>query len=179
VRFSGLFSSTLIVQSGVPQGSVLGLLLFNIFINDLCEVFNSSNYLLYADDLKVYRAIKSPTDCILLQSDIDRVCKWCSANFMKPNLSKIRVISFTWKTTALNFPYRLGNSFIPRTGCIKDLGVYIDSKPYFHQHVDYLFSHALKLLGLIRTITFSFSTADSLLTYFALVRSKLEYVSVV
>ncbi|PNF24361.1 hypothetical protein B7P43_G11030 [Cryptotermes secundus] len=99
---------------------------------------------------------------------------------MKPNLSNIRIISFTRKTTALNFPYRLGNSVLLRADCIKDLGVYFDSKLYFHQHVNYLFLHALKLLGLIRNITFSFSTLDSLMTlYSALVRSKLEYASVV
>lgn len=180
VRFSGQFSSTFIARSGVPQGSVLGPLLFNIFINDLCEVIQHSKCLLYADDLKIYRAIKSPTDCILLQSDIDRIHAWCLANFMKPNPSKIRAVSFTRKTTAWNYQYRLGNSFILRTDCIKDLGIYLDSKLHFHQHVDHLFSHALKLLGLIRTITFSFSTLDSLLTlYSTLVRSKLEYASVV
>jgi hypothetical protein len=73
-------------------------LLFNIFINDLCDVINHSNYLLFADDLKVYRAINSSNDRLLLLSDIDCVRAWCSANFMKPNFSKIRVISFTRKT---------------------------------------------------------------------------------
>jgi hypothetical protein len=59
------------------------------------------------------------------------------------------------------------------------MGVYIDCKLHFHQHVDYLFSHAMKLLGLIRTLTFSFSTLDSLLIlFFASVISKLEYASV-
>jgi hypothetical protein len=84
------------------QGSVLGPLLWNIFINDLCDVINHSNCLLYADDLKVYRAINSPSDCLLLQSDIDCVHGWCSENFMKLNFSKIRVISFTKKTNVLS-----------------------------------------------------------------------------
>jgi hypothetical protein len=60
------------------------------------------------------------------------------------------------------------------------LGVFIDSKLYFHSHVDYIFSQYIKLLGLIRNNTFSFSTLDSLLIlYFSLVRPKLEYASVV
>jgi hypothetical protein len=166
------------VQSGVPQGSALGPLLFNTFINDLFDVINHSNCLLFSDELKVYRAISSPSDCLLLQSDIDRVHNWCSANFIKPNFSKIRFISFARKTNVLNYQYRLGNTFILQTGCIKDLDVHIGCKLHFHHHVDF-FSHALKLLVLIRTITFSFSTLDSLLMlYFALVRSKLEYASV-
>jgi hypothetical protein len=83
---------------------------------------------------------------------------------MKPNFNKIRIISFTRKSNVLNYQYRLGNSFILRTDCIKDLGVHIDRKFNFHRHVDFVFPHALKLLGLIRTITFSFSTIDSLLS---------------
>jgi hypothetical protein len=155
--------------------AVLGPLLFNIFINGLCDVINHSSCLLLADNLKVYRAIKAPNDCFLLQTDIERVHKWCPANLMKPNLSKIKVISFSMKTTVLNYQYRLGNSSILRADCIKDLGVHTDSKLHFHRHVDFLFSHTMKLLGLIRTITFSFSTLDSLLMlYIATVQSKLE-----
>jgi hypothetical protein len=76
--------------------------------------------------------------------------------------------------------YKLGDSYITRTDCIKDLGGFIDSKLYFHSHVDYIFSQFIKLLGLIHNITFSFSTLDSsLILYFLLVRPKLEYASVV
>jgi hypothetical protein len=97
VLFTGIFPSPFLVVSSVPQGSVSEPLLFNIFINDLCEIINHSSCLLLADDLKVYRAIKSPNDCFLLQSDIERVHEWFSANLMKPNLNKIRVISFSRK----------------------------------------------------------------------------------
>jgi hypothetical protein len=98
---------------------------------------------------------------------------------MKPNFCKIRVTSFTRKANVLNYQYRLGNSFILRTDCIKDLGVHIGRKLHCYRHVDFIFSHALKLLGPIRKVTCSFSTLDSLLMlYFALVRSKLEYASV-
>jgi hypothetical protein len=70
-------------------------------------------------------------DVLYQNSDIERVQEWCSANLMKSNLSKIRVISFSRKTTILNYQYRLGNSFILRTDCIKDLGILIDQKSIF------------------------------------------------
>jgi hypothetical protein len=63
---------------------------------------------------------------------------------------------------------------------IKDLVVFIDAKLHFHGHVNYLFSHFIKLLGLVRNITFNFSSLECMLIlYIALVRSKLEYASVV
>jgi hypothetical protein len=95
VRYSGVHFTPFEAQSGVPQGSVLGPLLFNILMNDLCDVIKHSKCLIFSDDLRVYRAIISPSDCLLLQSDIDRVRNWCLANFMKPDFSKIKIISFT------------------------------------------------------------------------------------
>jgi hypothetical protein len=158
----------------------LGPLLFNIFINDLCNAINHSRYLLFADDIKIFRAIRSPYDCSLLQSDIDSVQSWCTANFMKLNISKTRVISFSRKTNTLFFQYKLCHSSITRTDSIKDLGVFTDSKLHFHNHVDYIFSQCIKLLGLVRAITFPFSSIGSLyMLYCTLIRSKLEYASVV
>jgi hypothetical protein len=100
VRFSDKLSSPLVVLSGVLQGSVLGPLLSNNFINDLCDVINHSDCLLFADDLKVYRSINSPSDCLLLQSDIDCVYAWCSANFMKPNSVKLELFLLLRKRTS-------------------------------------------------------------------------------
>jgi hypothetical protein len=99
-----------VVQSGVPQESVLGPLLFNIFINGLCDIINHASCLHFADDLQVYQAISSPSDCLVLQSDIGCVHKWRSAKFLKPNFSKIKLISFIRKTNVLNYHYRLGTS---------------------------------------------------------------------
>jgi hypothetical protein len=93
-----------------------------------------SNSLLFADDLEVYLAISSPSDCLLLQLDIDHIHNGCSANFMKPNFS----FSFTRKTNVLNYQCRLRNYFILRTDCVKDLGVHIDCRLHIHRHVDLL-----------------------------------------
>jgi hypothetical protein len=73
VRISGTFSPSYVVKPGVPQGSTLGPLLFNIFVNDICDsTSNSKNLLLYAD-LKIYRNINYVHDCQLLQTDINFV----------------------------------------------------------------------------------------------------------
>jgi hypothetical protein len=140
----------------------------------------NSQFILFADDLKIYRSISDVDGCKLVQHDIDSVQNWCLNNGMKLNLSKTTIISFTRKTNNINFNYNLCNSPVARSQCVKDLGVLLGCKLYFHQHINYIFSQCLKKLGLIRYITFSFSTLNSLLAlYSTLVRSKIEYASVV
>jgi hypothetical protein len=134
-------------------------------------------YLLFADDIKTFHVIKSANDCNGLQSDIDSAQGWCTANFMKHNISKTRVISFSRKTNTLIYDYKLCQSSVTCTDSIKDPGVLIDSKLRFHNHVDYIFSLCIKMLGLVRTLTFSFSSLDCLYMFYF--RSKLEYASVV
>jgi hypothetical protein len=87
-------------------------------------------------------------------------------------------ISFTRKTYSIHFDYHLGNAVITRTDCVKDLGVWLDNTLYFHHHVNYIFSVASKLVGLIISITYNFSSLDSIFFYISLVLSKLEYVSI-
>jgi hypothetical protein len=78
------------------------------------------------------------------------------------------------------FEYQLCRATITCTSSIKDLGVFFDSKLHFHNHVDYVFSECIKLLGLICSITYIFSSLECLyVLYFTLVRPRLEYASVV
>jgi hypothetical protein len=93
---------------------------------------------------------------------------------MELNTQKTNVISFTPKTNSIHFDYELGNAIMMHCDCVKDLGVWLDIKLYFHHHVNYIFSIASKLLGLV-----NFSSLDSLLVLFILlVWSKLEYASI-
>ena len=118
---------------------------------------------MFADNLKVLLTVTSLTDCVLLQTDIDSICNWCATNSVILKIDKTRVTTFTRKTNLLNYNYMLSRTNITRTDCIKDLEMVLDSKLLFHRHVDYTFSKSLKTLGLIRMLTSSFSTIDSLL----------------
>jgi hypothetical protein len=163
----------------VLQGSVLGPFLFNVFINDLCSSVHYCKLLIFVVDVKIFHVINSPHDCLLLQSDIISVSDWCIANFMRLSTVKTRVVSNTRKTN-LSYNYQLCRTTITRASSIKDLGVFFDFKLHFRYRVDYVFSEYIKLLGLIRSITYSISSLECLYgLYFTLVRSKLEYASVV
>jgi hypothetical protein len=154
-------------------------MIIRVSINYICDSISYSKYILFADELKIYRNINYVHDCKLLQSDINSVQNWCFGNAMTLNVGKTTIISFTRKTVGLHFNYKLSNNHILRSQCVKDLGVLLDSKLYFHHHVDYISSQGLKMLGLILYITSSFSTPHSLsVLYTTLVRHKLEYASV-
>jgi hypothetical protein len=82
---------------------------------------------------------------------------------MKINVGRTTIISFSSKTNSIYFNYKLYNNLVTRSQCVKHLGVLLDSKLYFHQHIDHILSQGLKMLGLIRYITSSFSILESLL----------------
>lgn len=84
------------VTSGVPQGSVLGPLLFLIFIKDLPSRVTSCMRL-FADDCIIYRKINDPTDHVTLQKDLNLICDWCNTWQMSLNLTKCQKISFSRK----------------------------------------------------------------------------------
>jgi hypothetical protein len=65
-----------------------------MLINDLYDAATHSKYVIFADDIKIYRAIKFPEDCNLLHSDINSIQGWCTATYMKLNTSKTKIISF-------------------------------------------------------------------------------------
>jgi hypothetical protein len=154
--------------------------LFNIFINDLSAKINYSTFLLFADDLKIYRNIKSVEDCKALQVDIDAVQQWCGENCTELSIQKNKIISFTRRTNSIHFKYHVKDVLILRSDSIKNIGVTLDSKQYFHYHADFVYSQALRTLGLICFITYNFSSLDSLVVlYIALIRSKLGVASVV
>jgi hypothetical protein len=138
-----------------------------------------SEFLLFADDIKIFCVMRSAEDCKLLQPNIGYVQRWCIENYMKINIFKTNINSFTRKTNSGHFNYFGGDLLIIWTDCIKDLGIMLDSKLHFHCHIAHLHSWALKLLWLIRFITYNFSSLDGLkVLYITLIHSKLEYTSV-
>lgn len=179
VTLRGFLSAPANITSGVPQGSHLGPLLFISFINDLISNLQSP-CLLYADDLKVYSAIKSTQDSEILQTDLSMIDNWCRNNQMFLNIKKCCIISFTTKHNKIIYDYKLNNHILERKSVVKDLGVYFDEKLTFREHYDYIIDRGNKLLGFISRTSKSFKNPYCLLTlYFSLVRSVLEYNSVI
>ena len=101
-------SERLPVTSGVPLGSIVGPLIFVIFINNLPDVVHEqTNTLLYADDTKLHRTIVSVKDCDILQQDLANLNTWSYVSNMKFNASKCKVLTVTRKKSPVTLEYRL------------------------------------------------------------------------
>lgn len=179
VEVRGCRSMLFDVPSGVPQGSVIGPLLFNVFIDDVTLVLKN-RCLLYADDMKVYSRIGTPSDAFALQNDLDSLQQWCVDNGLHLNVSKCSVMSFTRSKSPVLFDYLISGVTLPRLKTVRDLGVVFDAGLTFNEHITSVVSAAMKSMGFIIRNTKEFTSPESLLSLFnSLVRSRLEYASVV
>ncbi|CAH2084216.1 unnamed protein product [Euphydryas editha] len=179
VAIKGFESNTYLASSGVPQGSHLGPLLFLVFINDITNEIKHCKISLFADDLKIYRTIKNNVDAGLVQKDLNAIFTWCQTNSMTLNVNKCFFIKYSRKKKPLVSNYLIGNKPLKEVSEIRDLGVIIDKKLTFRSHVDKVVAKAARVLGFIRRNSNGFSQGVKIVLYNALVRSLLEYASVI
>ena len=125
-----LHSGWAAVRSGVPEGSILGPILFVCFVADISHSIKS-NCLLFADDVKLFNRIDCQQDCQQFQNDLDRLSAW--SNTWKLNLTpqKCLVITLTLRTAPVGFKYFIEEEELARNEQIRDLGVILDTKLNF------------------------------------------------
>lgn len=181
VAISGYLSRSFTAYSGVPQGSHLGPILFNIFINDIPKCLSNSNVYLFADDLKIMRPISSSSDTELLQDDLNRLSSWCQRNNMSLNINKCHHMHFTRSTIAQSSnSYFINDQKLQNVEKVKDLGVIIDPKLNFDTHILTTVSKCLKLLGFVIRNSKDFKHPETKIKLFeTLVRPVIEYCSLV
>lgn len=180
VYFQRNSSRHYLIKSGIPQGSNLGPLMFLIFINDLPKCISNSSCLLYADDLKIYKPIKTINDCLLLQNDLNKILLWSIENKLNFNVKKCTSMIFTRKKKPIVFAYKLGVTELQSINEVNDLGVLFDRELSLSPHVCKLVSGSYKTLGFVlRNIKMFTSSQACINIYQAFIRSKLEYASVI
>lgn len=178
VECNSYFSSPYLATSGLPQGSALGPLLFILFINDIGNQIKNSEFLLFADDLKVFKSVNSVLDSEFLQNDLCRIGEWCSRNALPLNLSKCFTVTYSKRHNNLLSSYSINSNNLPCKNEALDLGVMFDTKFLFIDHINYIVPKAYAMYGFIKRNTAQFSDPYTLLSlFFSFVRSKLEYAS--
>ena len=164
------------ISSGVPQGSILGPLLFLIYINDITLSLNSKARL-FADDCTLYRTVSSAEDCVLLQSDLAKVYSWTQMWQLSLNTSKCKVLNISNKRTPPTYRYNINNTPLEFVEKMKYLGIYINRHLRWNDNVSYASHKATRILNLLRRSMYRCSKSAKERAVSALVRPHLEYVA--
>ena len=166
------------VTSGVPQGSVLGPILFLIMISDIDTEVIKSTVSSFADDTKVSHIVQMRQDCIDLQTSLDTIYKWSDKNNLKFNSLKFQALRYGQNKDTEDFNYvtPTGND-IPNEHTVKDLGIYMSQNMKFHDHIETIASKCRSMSGWILR-TFATREATSMRKLFnSLLLPRIDYCS--
>jgi len=165
------------VLSGVPQGSILGPLLFILYLNDLPSAV-CCPMKIFADDVAMYCPIQSATDCVDFQRDLDSISAWCSKWQMRLNVSKCDLLCISNKSSPSKPSYYINNHNLQWVSSVKYLGVFVDCKLSWNHHISHVSAKATRVLNLLRRHMYTCRASSKLKAFRALVLPVLDYASV-
>ena len=174
VTINASTSKTLPVSSGIPQGSVLGPLLFVIYINDLPQEVESQ-IKIFADDTKIFRTLEANTDSTTLQQDLYKILEWSNKWLLPFNTDKCTTVHYGPNNP--NHTYEMNSSALTQSNQEKDLGITFDQNLKFAAHIRNMVAKANGRVGLLRRNFSNMSPSIFLPLYKSLVRPLLEYGS--
>lgn len=163
------------VLSGVPQGSILGPLLFLIYVNDMPDGVKTTAKM-FADDTKVYNDIKIVNDCELLQEDLNSLSHWSKKWLLCFNETKCVVLKIKM---SILYMYTLNGHVLEQVSSQKDLGITIHESLKPSEHIGNIVKRANQRAGLIRRCFTDLTKEKVTILYISLIRPILEYASTV
>ena len=174
----GISSDFPSVISGVPQGSVLGPILFLLYINDIVKDIHGT-VLLFADDTMIYMVIRSENDAARFQQDLDLLSEWGKTWMMEFHQDKCEILTITCKRNPTLYPYRLGEHLLNHVDCSKYLGVKVSRDLRWNDHINYITNKATNTLNFLRRNLQIGNKKIKAIAYQTLVRPQLEYCQTV
>ena len=150
VLLENMSSSKIPVSSGVPHGTVLGPILFLIYINDLPDYIQHSKIRLFADDSIIYRQIKTQNDCLKLQEDLEAAIQWEKDWLMSFHPDKCNIMNITTKRNPIHFYYNMYGHILESVKHAKYLGITISADLKWNIPIQQTAAKANKSLGFIR-----------------------------
>ena len=176
VRVNGCLSTSKSPKSGIPQGTVLGPVLFLVYINDLpCSI--SSDCSIFADDTSVYNTgSKPPSICSMLSKDLNYAADWAAEWGMLFNAEKSEHLAISTRKPDITSPHvTMNGTQIPQVTSHKHLGVNFNNTLSWQQHVDKVYTSCARRIGMIRRLRRKLHPVVLKRIYLGAVLPKLEY----
>ena len=176
VCFNGTDSGFLPITCGVPQGSILGPTLFLLYVNDLCNVSTRLTSILFADDASCFIEGTDLADmCVQLPSEMNKLSTWFKTNRLSLNVSKTNCMIFGRPDKPEHHRVYIDNIVIERVNCNKFLGVLIDSKLSWSDHVSYIRHKMSKNLSVMHRVKWLLNKSALYMIYCTLVLPYISY----
>ena len=177
VTYNGATSCKQVIRCGVPQGSILGPLLFLIYINDLSAVCDHSQPFLFADDTNLF--ISGKNICQLqqnMENDLMNIAEWLKANKLSLNIKKTHFMVFTNKNkTPPNMELHIGDRPIERVEHTKFLGMILDHKLTWKNHINFISNKIAKGIGIIKKVRKCLNSDTLISLYYSFVYPYMIY----
>ena len=182
VKFGHHKSNKLIISTGVPQGSILGPLLFLLYINDIENCSKIISFVMYADDTNAFHSDKCLKSLMhVMQEEMNEVIKWLNVNKLSINTTKTKYIIFKSrnKKCDIEIDIKLNDNIIQQASHIKFLGVILDRELTWKNHINSVVKHIIKSTALIAKLRHYTNKNTLKLIYYALVYPYLTYGNLV
>ena len=178
VLINGQFSDWLKILAGVPQGSVLGPLLFLMFINDITIVVKNCNVRLFADDTCLFTTRESAQ---LINQDLKNIEEWTKQWLVTLSPSKTESMVVSLKPHVQNSHPRLTfyNMPIAHVQAHKHIGLWISHNLKWHQHIESLINKCSRLIGILKSLKHKLNRKAIEKLFFSYIRPIMEYADII